>query len=102
MGSKFILLHSDDNVLVCCQNAKTGYSVRLDNEEIVLTQDIEIAHKLSRFHLNVGDKVLKYGVSIGSATQAINPGEHVHLHNMKSDYVFRKIGEDLQDLSKFK
>ena len=24
---------------------------------------------------------------IGSATRDIEPGEHVHLHNMKSDYL---------------
>jgi hypothetical protein len=30
--------------------------------------------------------VLKYGVSIGSATADISLGEHVHLHNIKSDY----------------
>jgi len=26
-------------------------------------------------------------VPIGSATRAIKAGEHVHLHNMKSDYI---------------
>ena len=33
-----------------------------------------------------GDKVMKYGAPIGSATQAIALGDHVHLHNLKSDY----------------
>jgi hypothetical protein len=31
--------------------------------------------------------VIKYGVSIGSATRDIELGELVHLHNMKSDYL---------------
>jgi hypothetical protein len=33
--------------------------------------------------------VLKYGLPIGSATRAIAAGEHVHVQNLKSDYVWR-------------
>ena len=33
-----------------------------------------------------GDPVIKYGARIGTATQDIVPGEHVHLHNMRSDF----------------
>ena len=29
---------------------------------------------------------MKYGVSIGSARTDIAAGEHVHVHNMQSDY----------------
>ncbi|HRJ73596.1 MAG TPA: SAF domain-containing protein [Terrimicrobiaceae bacterium] len=37
--------------------------------------------------IRTGEKILKYGVPIGSATCDIAFGEHVHLHNMKSDYL---------------
>jgi (2R)-sulfolactate sulfo-lyase subunit alpha len=30
---------------------------------------------------------VKYGMSIGSSTLEIQPGDWVHLHNMKSDYI---------------
>jgi hypothetical protein len=33
-----------------------------------------------------GETVLKYGAPIGSATAPIAPGEHVHVHNVKSEY----------------
>ena len=33
-----------------------------------------------------GEKVLKYGAPIGTATAAIAAGEHVHVHNIESDY----------------
>ncbi|MEW5935370.1 MAG: SAF domain-containing protein, partial [Bacillota bacterium] len=29
-------------------------------------------------------RVIKYGVAIGVAERAIAPGEHVHVHNLKS------------------
>jgi hypothetical protein len=31
-----------------------------------------------------GEKVIKYGASIGVATGDIHPGEHVHTHNLRS------------------
>ncbi|VFS54652.1 Uncharacterised protein [Leminorella grimontii] len=31
------------------------------------------------------DEVYKYGESIGRATQAIELGEHVHVHNVESE-----------------
>jgi hypothetical protein len=31
--------------------------------------------------------VIKYGAPIGSATRDIAPGEYVHTHNLKSDYL---------------
>jgi len=33
------------------------------------------------------EKIIKFGAPIGSATETIDPGAHVHLHNMKSDYL---------------
>jgi hypothetical protein len=35
----------------------------------------------------VGEVVLKYGAPIGSMTEAAAVGAHVHLHNLKSDYI---------------
>ena len=33
-----------------------------------------------------GEIIVKYGMPIGVATEAIAPGEHVHVHNIKSNY----------------
>jgi (2R)-sulfolactate sulfo-lyase subunit alpha len=49
--------------------------------------DVGVGHKLARHALAVGDKVLKYGAPIGSITAPVAAGGHVHLHNMKSDYI---------------
>ena len=102
MKSKFILLHPEDNVLICCRHAQAGEIVAVDKEEIVLLQDIELGHKVARQALTGGAKIMKYGVSIGSALQGIHPGEHVHLHNMKSDYLPPHTRERLQEISDYK
>ena len=85
--SQFILLHPDDNVLICRQYSAAGTEVVIDNSRIPLYQDIQVGHKIARRALNAGDKVMKYGAPIGSMTAAVAAGGHVHLHNMKSDYI---------------
>ena len=56
-------------------------------------------HKIARKEILKGEKIIKYGVSIGSAVKDITFGEHVHMHNMKSDYISShtrqsKVGEE--------
>lgn len=83
-----ILLHPDDNVLVCCRAVSQGERLRIgDGEEIEARSDVELGHKLARRGLSAGDKVVKYGMPIGSTTAAVAAGEWIHLHNMKSDYI---------------
>ena len=53
---------------------------------IVLTAPIPVGHKLAAQAIAAGQKILKYGAPIGSATAAIAVGDHVHVHNMRSDY----------------
>jgi hypothetical protein len=85
--SPFILLHPDDNVLVCRARAEAGQSVIIDGSPVVLTTTVEVGHKIARRDLKSGDKIMKYGAPIGSMITAAGPGEHVHMHNMKSDYI---------------
>lgn len=83
-----ILLHPDDNVLVCCRPVHAGEGVRVGaEEEIPVLQDTDLGHKLARRALSAGDKVIKYGAPIGSMTAAVPAGGWIHLHNMKSDYI---------------
>lgn len=97
MKPKFILLHPQDNVLVCCRQADANETIAVGKEKIILLQAMELGHKIARQCLSGGDKIIKYGVSIGSARQAVRPGEHVHLHNMRSDYIAPHTRERLQE-----
>ena len=83
-----ILLHPDDNVLVCCRAVRVGERFRIGpDEEIHVLQDTDLGHKLARRALSTGEKVIKYGAPIGSMTAGVQPGGWIHLHNMKSDYI---------------
>jgi (2R)-sulfolactate sulfo-lyase subunit alpha len=85
--SPAILLHPDDNVLVCRSPIAAGQQFMLGGELVKSIDAIEIGHKIARRALKAGDKIVKYGAPIGSAVTDIDVGQHVHLHNLKSDYI---------------
>ena len=63
----------------------TGWVMEQDTElDLRATQDIPIGHKLAIRALETGDTVIKYGVDIGRAMADIEPGEHAHVHNIKT------------------
>lgn len=82
-----ILLHHGDNVLVCTRPIGAGEKVEIDGVPVVIREAIDTAHKVARLAARPGDKVIKYGMPIGSFTVPVVPGDWVHLHNMKSDYM---------------
>lgn len=86
MDDRLILLAPNDTVAVVRSAIPEGTRLLVSGREIKLRQAATMGHKLACAPMRRGDKVLKYGVSIGSVTEDIAVGDHVHLHNMKSDY----------------
>lgn len=84
---RFVLLSEKDNILVCCAHVAAGESVQLEGRFVTLSQEIPVGHKLARRAIAPGERIVKYGAPIGSATIDIKCAEHVHLHNMRSDYI---------------
>ena len=82
-----ILLHPDDNVLVCVAPILPGDQLWLDGEAVVASEAIDVGHKLARAPLSAGARIIKYGAPVGSLTRSVARAGHVHLHNMQSDYI---------------
>jgi (2R)-sulfolactate sulfo-lyase subunit alpha len=80
-------IHRDDNVLIVVMPIKPGDRDSIDGQEVVFTENIAIGHKVAARMIKAGEKIHKCGVPIGSAKQAIPAGAHIHLHNLKSDYI---------------
>lgn len=76
-----------DNVAVAIAALEAGQTVSIGGNQVVLNHAIPLGHKVALAPIPAGAKVLKYGAPIGSATRAIRVGEHVHTHNLKSDYL---------------
>ncbi len=73
--------------MVLAKSVTAGSPYRVEGLEYAFEQDLNLGHKVAMRAISAGEKIIKYGVSIGSATRAIQAGEHVHLHNMQSDYL---------------
>lgn len=79
-------LAETDNVLVATGPVGPGPVVIHGGGGMTLSTQVTLGHKVSARDIAAGEKILKYGVPIGSATEDIPMGAHVHVHNMKSNY----------------
>jgi hypothetical protein len=84
---KLLRIHPDDNVLIVVSPVSPGDRDLVDGRELVFTQNIAIGHKVAAREIKAAEKVYKCGVPIGSAKELIPAGAHMHLHNLKSDYI---------------
>jgi hypothetical protein len=84
---KLLRIHRADNVLIVVAPVIAGDRDTIDGCEIAFGQNIAIGHKVAARDIKPGEKIYKCGVPIGSAKEMIRAGGHVHLHNLKSDYI---------------
>ncbi len=82
-----LLLHPDDNIVVARRDIAAGEQVEIDGESFTIPAAVELGHKLARRAIPADARVLKYGAPIGSMKSAVARGEHVHMHNLRSDYI---------------
>ncbi len=84
-----IRLHRLDNVLISMAAIGAGAEIRIDGEpydSLTTNQSIPPGHKVATRRIGVGERILKYGQPIGTATAPIEPGDHVHSHNLGDDH----------------
>ncbi len=93
---RLILLSERDNVCVVATDVDVGESLSFAGTSIVLLESMELGHKMAIRRIRKGEKVLKYGMPIGTATVDIEAGGHVHTHNLESDYLptYSRTGKD--------
>ena len=83
---RLLLLDEQDNVFVVRERIRAGETISVSGVAITVQAALPLGHKIARQDIGPGEKVVKYGAPIGSATAAIRTGEHAHVHNIKSDY----------------
>lgn len=89
-ASLALWLHADDNVATALQALENGQAVTLrcaagNRVTVSLREPIGLCHKFALHDIAAGDMIRKYGEAIGRATCAIRAGEHVHVHNLRSN-----------------
>jgi altronate dehydratase small subunit len=84
---RLLQLAPEDNVAVARRTIAAGEQILIAGQMVCLSGEIPVGHKLAVRHIAAGQKIIKYGAPIGSATRDIACGEHVHTHNIASDYL---------------
>jgi len=86
-ASNLLLMSREDNCLIARVDLKAGDEVSIDGQPVALPGDVRLGHKVARRDLAPGEKVVRYGAIIGTATAPIAIGAHIHTHNLESDYI---------------
>ena len=91
-----LLLDARDTAAVVLTPLQPGTAVDIRRGDealrIVASALIPFGHKIAVAAMAPGDPVVKYGEVIGFATAPIRPGDHVHVHNVRSDRA--KLADD--------
>ncbi len=86
-----------DNILVAARSLTAGSTIEIEGREYRLEGDVGLGHKIAARPIPAGDRIMKCHVPIGSATRDIATGEHIHLHNMRSDYLPTFVRSDMEE-----
>jgi altronate hydrolase len=91
-----IHLHESDNVAVARVQLSPQARLRIDGIEVTVRDSVPAGHKVALRAIQPGEIVHRYGQNIGRAKQRIEPGEHVHTHNVgyqetEFDYEFPAV-----------
>jgi altronate hydrolase len=79
---RVLKIHNDDTVAVALEPIAAGTEIPAFG--LTLGDEIPQGHKFALADIAEGDKVIKYGATIGIAREPIGKGRHVHTHNLKT------------------
>jgi altronate hydrolase len=82
---EFIKINPKDNVVIALADLPAGHPIELDGRRVFLTEPIPRGHKIALEPISAGMDIIKYGLPIGHALAEIAPGQHVHVHNVKTN-----------------
>ncbi len=83
---RLLLLAPDDTVFVLRDQIAAGELILVEGVKVRVQVALGLGHKVARRAVGLEEKVIKYGAPIGSASHPISVGDHVHVHNLQSDY----------------
>jgi len=91
MSDRYLhVVEPDDNVATALRDVEAGETVAVavgDGRRTVdVREDLRFGHKVAIEAIPEGETVVKYGKSIGNATETVEPGDWVHVHNVESNY----------------
>jgi altronate hydrolase len=107
MKQRVLKVHPKDNVLVALTDLKKGEVIEYDGASYALQEDVKAKHKFFTTDLKKGDKIIMYGVLVGTAQMDVSKGGWMNTGNTKhaaEPYSYHKTDFKwtAPDVSKFK
>lgn len=85
METTYLKINPADNVAVAITPLKSGETITVDGQDIVLKTDIPAGHKVTLTDFNEGDNIIKYGYPIGHATKHVPQGSWISEKEIKTN-----------------
>lgn len=79
-----VLLHREDNICLAARQLAAHARIAVGDRTLTLNGPIQLGHKIAIVRIPRGQPVVKYGQTIGVATENIEPGDWVHTHNLSN------------------
>jgi len=84
------VVEPEDNVATVLREITAGETLTIAVGDGTVTvdaqSDVGFGHKIALDDIPAGETIVKYGKSIGNATEDIDAGAWVHVHNVESNY----------------
>ncbi|HXA68406.1 MAG TPA: altronate dehydratase family protein [Bryobacteraceae bacterium] len=77
-----IHLNGADNIAIARVPLSPGQELRVSGRFITVEDPVPAGHKVAIASIGAGENVFRYGQVIGRARLRIEPGRHVHTHNI--------------------
>ncbi len=100
-----VKIHPEDNVAVAVEALSKGQDVAVGEVSVRLRDAVPAGHKFALVPIAEGESVRKYGYVLGRAVAPVEPGDWVHVHNLKTllsgeePYTFEPVQLDLPEAS---
>jgi len=75
-------LNPEDNVAIATRHLAAGETLSAGPYSVTLGGPVKLGHKIALMPLKKGERVLRYGQTIGFTTEAVDAGDWIHSHNL--------------------
>ncbi len=85
-SAKFVLLNPLDSVVVALHDLEPGTELNIAGRRIPVRDYIPAGHKMAIRDIAADSPIFKFGWAIGLTLGAVEAGQHVHSHNLRTDH----------------
>ena len=78
-------LHPADNLCIAVRDLEKGTRLKAGGHTVELDGIVRMGHKIALIPIAKGEPIVRYGQTIGFASQPIEPGNWIHVHNVSAD-----------------